>query len=100
MARSVLAVTLNAAVDKTLSVSGFTVGRSYRADSVLAVPGGKGINVARVLVALGGSVRILGFAGGPTGEAIRQGLDAEGLSHTLTSIDDNSRTCWAVTDPV
>jgi tagatose 6-phosphate kinase len=66
----------------------------------VAVPGGKGINVARVLRELGGNVRIMGFAGGATGDVIRRGLDAEGLSQSLTAIDDDSRTCWAVTDPL
>ncbi len=100
MARTVLAVTLNAAVDKTLTVSGFTLGRSHTAEALLALPGGKGINVARVLTALDVRVRVLGFGGGASGEAIRRGLDAEGIPHTLTLIDDDSRTCWAIIDPL
>lgn len=101
MVRTVLAVTLNAAVDKTLMVTNFTVGQSFTAEGLQAVPGGKGINVARVLTSLGvHHVRVLGFAGGPTGEAIRGGLTAEGLSFSLTTIDADSRTCWAVVDPL
>ncbi len=100
MTRAVLAVALNTAIDKTVTVTDFTVGQSYTAETLRAVPGGKGINVARVLTSLGCRVRVLGFAGGPMGEAIRRGLEAEDLSFSLTNINEDSRTCWAVIDPV
>ena len=45
----ILTVTVNAAVDKTLTVANLQLGRRHRAQQGLVMPGGKGINVARAL---------------------------------------------------
>ncbi|MDF9813897.1 hypothetical protein M2266_003128 [Streptomyces sp. SPB162] len=48
-------------------------------------PGGKGLNVARVLAALGHDTVVTGFAGGRTGEVLRERLAALGtVGDTLT----------------
>ena len=49
----IVTVTLNAAIDRTLTVPNFQRGQRHRASSGLALAGGKGINVARALKALG-----------------------------------------------
>ena len=45
----IVTVTLNAAVDRTLTVPNFQRGQRHRASSGLELAGGKGINVARAL---------------------------------------------------
>jgi len=60
----ILTVTVNAAVDKTLTVANFQLGHRHRAQQGLIVPGGKGINVARTLKRLGDPVIATGLAGG------------------------------------
>ena len=60
----ILTVTLNAAIDRTLAVPNFHVGRRHRAVEQTAVAGGKGVNVARALKALGRPVLATGTAGG------------------------------------
>ena len=47
----IITVTLNAAIDKTLSVPNFRLGRRHRTVEQTTMPGGKGVNVARVLKA-------------------------------------------------
>jgi hypothetical protein len=45
----IVTVTLNAAVDRTLTVPNFQFGHRHRASASLTSAGGKGINVARAL---------------------------------------------------
>jgi 1-phosphofructokinase/tagatose 6-phosphate kinase len=49
----IITVTLNAAIDKTLAVPNFRLGRRHRASEHRTVAGGKGVNVARALKTLG-----------------------------------------------
>ena len=62
----ILTVTLNAAIDRTVAVPNFRLGRRHRAVESRTVAGGKGINVARALGLLGQPVIATGFVGGPT----------------------------------
>ncbi|SDC68019.1 tagatose 6-phosphate kinase [Paenibacillus sp. UNCCL117] len=89
----IVTVTLNAAIDKTYYVNHLEKGRVTRADRVLAEPGGKGINVARVIAQLGRPVLATGFAGGSNGEFIRRGLDKQGIRHDFVPVNGESRLC-------
>lgn len=95
----ILTVTVNAAVDKTLTVANLQLGRRHRAQQGLAMPGGKGINVARALRRLGEPVIATGLAGGRAGTQITAGLDAEGIVNDFVQIGAESRTSTAVVDP-
>jgi tagatose 6-phosphate kinase len=95
----ILTVTLNAALDRTLVAPGFATGKSWTVERGLELAGGKGLNVARALKSLGCEALALGFAGGLNGARMRQALSAEGLSHSLTEIVDESRICTAIVDP-
>ena len=68
--RMIVTVTLNTAIDKTLSVPNFRLGRRHRTVEQTTMPGGKGVNVARVLKTLGAPVIATGLAGGATGTRI------------------------------
>ncbi|MEJ7715431.1 MAG: PfkB family carbohydrate kinase [Thermoleophilaceae bacterium] len=59
----IITVTLNAAIDKTLAVPNFRLGRRHRAVEQTSMAGGKGVNVARALKALGQPVIATGIAG-------------------------------------
>ena len=60
----ILCVTLNPALDITHDVPGADWAGVNRPEQVRDRPGGKGLNVARVLRALGADVLVLGLAGG------------------------------------
>src|SRR5205807_6533921 len=49
----IITVTLNAAIDRTLSVPNFRRGRRHRTVEQRTMAGGKGVNVARTLKTLG-----------------------------------------------
>ncbi|MEW6581396.1 MAG: 1-phosphofructokinase family hexose kinase [Actinomycetota bacterium] len=95
----ILTVTLNAALDRTLSVPNLQVGHRHRASSSLALPGGHGVNVARALKRLGEPVIATGLAGGRTGTVIVEELTREGILNDFVRIDEESRTSTAVADP-
>jgi tagatose 6-phosphate kinase len=75
----ILTVTLNAALDVTYRVPALVPGATHRASPAGVRAGGKGVNVARVLHALGHDPVVTGFAGGDTGRAIRADLAAAGI---------------------
>jgi tagatose 6-phosphate kinase len=67
----ILTVTLNTALDITYRVRGLRPHSSHRVTEVIERPGGKGLNVGRVLAALGHEVTVTGFSGGATGRTVR-----------------------------
>ena len=95
----IITVTLNAAIDKTLAVPNFRIGRRHRSTEQRTMAGGKGVNVARALKTLGQPVIATGLAGGPTGTRIIEQLTEEAILSDFVRIRDESRTSTAVIDP-
>jgi 1-phosphofructokinase family hexose kinase len=95
----IVTVTLNAAVDRTLTVPNFQLGHRHRASASLTSAGGKGINVARALKRLDTPVIASGLAGGRTGDRIVEELAVEAILNDFVRIGDESRTSTAVVDP-
>jgi 1-phosphofructokinase/tagatose 6-phosphate kinase len=95
----IVTVTLNAAIDRTLTVPNFQRGQRHRASAGVTLAGGKGINVARALKALGVPVVATGLVGGTTGTRIVEDLTAEAILNDFVRIDGESRTSTAVVDP-
>ncbi|WP_405144621.1 1-phosphofructokinase family hexose kinase [Sphaerisporangium sp. NBC_01403] len=94
----IVTVTLNAALDVTYAVDGVDWDGVNRVHAVHRRAGGKGVNVARVLAALGCEIVVAGFAGGVTGTAIETDLATAGLPASLTPIPTESRTTLAISD--
>ncbi len=95
----IITVTLNAAIDKTLEVPNFRLGRRHRSVEQTTMAGGKGVNVARALKRLGQPVIATGFAGGATGTRIVEALTDEAILNDFVRIREESRTNTAVIDP-
>ncbi|MFI7450557.1 1-phosphofructokinase family hexose kinase [Nonomuraea sp. NPDC049714] len=94
----ILTVTLNAALDVTYEVPRVDWDGVNRVATVHRRAGGKGVNVARVLAALGQEVLVTGLAGGPTGLAVEADLRAAGLPSAMVPIAADSRTTLVVSD--
>jgi tagatose 6-phosphate kinase len=94
----ILTVTLNASIDTTLTVPVLEPGAAYTAQDVVRQPGGKGLNVARVLHRLGAPVRATGLAGDPVASAIMAGLHQEGIPCRFLPIGAPSRACHAIVE--
>jgi 1-phosphofructokinase family hexose kinase len=95
----IITVTLNAALDKTLEVPSFTPGRRHRTVDQTTMAGGKGVNVARAIKALGQPVIATGLVGGATGNRIIDSLGTEAILNGFVRIREESRTNTAVLDP-
>ncbi len=95
----IVTVTLNAAVDRTLTVPNLQLGHRHRASAEHDLAGGKGINVARALKRLDTPVIATGLAGGRTGDRIIEELAAEAILNDFVRISDESRTSSAFVDP-
>ncbi len=95
----IITVTLNAAIDKSLSVPSLRLGRRHRTVERRSSAGGKGINIARILKTLNQPVIATGLAGGPTGEQIIEALTAESILNDFVRIREESRTNTALVDP-
>jgi 1-phosphofructokinase family hexose kinase len=95
----ILTVTLNTAIDKTLAVPNFRLGRRHRTVDQTTMPGGKGVNVARVLKTLGAPVIATGLAGGATGTRLVDQLTQFSVLSDFVRIREESRTNTAVIDP-
>jgi tagatose 6-phosphate kinase len=87
----IVTVTLDTALDVTYEVDA-PIPRPARGVASSRVArtqeraGGKGVNVSRVLAALGYETLITGLAGGPTGQRVRADLHAAGLCEQLHPI--------------
>ncbi|MFG2672746.1 1-phosphofructokinase family hexose kinase [Streptomyces sp. NPDC048445] len=99
----ILTVTLNTALDLTYGVPALVPHASHRVTDLSERPGGKGINVARVLTALGHDTVVTGFAGGATGSVLRQLLadlpaGRASLTDALVPVAGDTRRTLAVVD--
>ncbi|WP_028811132.1 1-phosphofructokinase family hexose kinase [Streptomyces flavidovirens] len=94
----ILTVTLNTALDITYRVPALTPHASHRVTDVAERPGGKGLNVARVLAALGHDTVVTGFAGGPSGAVLRDLLAPLAPVDALVPVSGNTRRTIAVVD--
>lgn len=93
-------VTLNPAIDKTLSIEHFEVNKVNRVKTIHESLGGKGINVARVLNTLGSISTAIGFIGEKNLNRILSFNTQEALSTNFVSVDADTRTNTKIIDPV
>lgn len=84
-------VTLNPSIDYIVQLDSLELGSLNRMDSDLKLPGGKGINVSRVLQRIGQPTTTLGFLGGFTGQFIESWLEEEGVQTNFVHVQDDTR---------
>lgn len=84
-------VTLNPSIDYIVEVDHFQISHLNRIDRESKFPGGKGINVSRVLNTMDVPSKAFGFLGGFTGMFIQDTLEAEGIQTDFVKVQDDSR---------
>jgi 1-phosphofructokinase family hexose kinase len=94
----ILSLTFNPAVDKTLFVSRLALGRVNRVGHSQIDPGGKGINVSRVVHRLDRPTIAFGFLAGNLGTIIARALDEEGVAHRFAWVGGETRLDVIVVD--
>ncbi len=96
----IVTVTLTPALDKTVTLPGFAVGKVNRIETLRLDAGGKGINVSKVLRSLGTDSLATGILGGSTGRYIQNSLENEGIACDFVFTEADTRTNLKVIDPV
>jgi tagatose 6-phosphate kinase len=94
----ILCLCASPALDLTYRVDRLSVAGTNRVREVIQRPGGKAINVARVLHLLGEDVRLLTTAGGDTGVELVNGLRSCGIPHEVVASAAPTRRTVAVVD--
>ncbi|MBP0723630.1 1-phosphofructokinase [Bacillus sp. RG28] len=89
-------VTLNPAIDTRYCLPAIQLNEVNRVSSIDRTPGGKGLNVSRVLSQLGIEVTCTGFLGGKNGEWIAEQLLNWNLINCWVPIKDETRVCIAI----
>ncbi|KAF6581263.1 1-phosphofructokinase [Paenibacillus sp. EKM212P] len=84
-------VTLNPSIDYIVEVDDLKLGDLNRMKRDLKLPGGKGINVSRVLNQLEADSTAIGFLGGFTGRFIDDTLREESIKTDFVMIEDDTR---------
>jgi 1-phosphofructokinase len=93
-------VTLNPALDKTVEIPNLTINSVNRITTLRIDPGGKGINVSKVIDKLGGRSIATGILGGDTGRAIQSSIEKLGIKSDFKFVEGETRTNLKVIDPV
>lgn len=93
-------LTLNPALDKTVVIRRFQIDVVNRIDSLRLDPGGKGINVSKVIQKMGGTSRATALLGGSTGQLILKMLQQQGIDVDCVEFDGQTRTNLKIIDPV
>ncbi len=88
----ILTTTLNPCIDRTLYVERLRPRKLERTNRVELVAGGKGMNAARVLKALGAPVKAFALLGGETGKLYERLVKDEGIPLMTAWIDVPTRT--------
>ena len=84
-------VTLNPSVDFIVEVEQFELGGLNRMKKEAKFPGGKGINVSRILTRIGSDTTALGFSGGFPGKFILHALRKENVLEDFIHVEEDSR---------
>lgn len=87
----ILTVTLNPAVDKTYTTGELMPGHVNRVESMENIPGGKGINVSKILRQYARTVTATGFLGGYTGKWIEERVREMGVECAFAKTQGDTR---------
>ena len=91
-------VTLNPAVDKTIEIDDFNIGKVNRILTIRLDAGGKGINVSKVIQRLQGKSIAVGILGGSSGSFIKNYIDSIGIENDFIMTEGETRTNIKIVD--
>ena len=91
-------VTLNPALDKTVEIPGMALDTVNRITEMRTDPGGKGINVSKVIAKLGGESCAVGILGGGSGKMLEKLLENENFTTRFRFVEGQTRTNLKIID--
>lgn len=89
-------VTLNPSLDEWMELPTLQSGRLNRATGFVRYPGGKGINVSRVVHELGGPTVAFALAGGKDGMMLRELMNSLQIPHEFETVDGPTRNNYKI----
>ena len=92
----ILTVTMNPSVDISYPLEKFNLDTVNRVPKAIKTPGGKGLNVTRVLKQLDDKVIATGLIGGGLGIDIQKKLTEKEIEHKFFEISGETRNCIAI----
>lgn len=95
----VVTVTLNPAIDRTVTIPNFTAGEVNRVEAVRSNPGGKGVNVAAALADYGHRVAVTGFLGRENTASFEALFTGKKIADHFVRIAGQTRVGIKITDP-
>lgn len=97
---AVVTVTLNPAIDRTVTISNFTAGAVNRVETSRSNAGGKGVNVAAMLAESGVRVAVTGFLGRENASPFEELFSRRGIADYFVRIAGQTRTGIKIVDPM
>ncbi len=91
-------LTLNPSIDQHILIKKLVKDDKIKAESIRRDPGGKGINVSRVIKELGGDTKAFGLIGGYAGHMLKSLLDHEKIEYQFCEISCETRINFILTD--
>ncbi len=91
-------VSLNPAIDKTVTIHNFRIGEVNRISSLRIDAGGKGINVSKVINSLGGESCAFGVLGYNGDSIIRKALDQANIGYVFIPMNGDVRINLKIID--
>ena len=92
----ILTITLNPSLDRSYFIKGFAKGKVYRAKDVQYTPGGKGLNMVKVIRSFNEPVMATGFLGGRNGRHVEEMLDNMSIYHNFIPINGETRSSLTI----
>jgi 1-phosphofructokinase len=96
----VVTVTLNPAIDRTVTIPNFSAGAVNRVEQERSAPGGKGVNVASALADCGHHVAVTGFLGCENSALFEALFERKKIEDHFVRIAGRTRVGIKITDPV
>lgn len=84
-------ITVNPSIDYVLQLKNLNTGEVNRTQNDVKLPGGKGINVSRIMKELNIDSTALGFIGGATGSMFEELLSQHNLKTSFTRVKEDTR---------
>lgn len=98
MPTNIVTVTLNPAIDQTISIPNFQAGEVNRVTWEQSDPGGKGVNVASFLTDFGFTITVTGFLGKENATLFQSFFDRKGIRDQFVLIAGRTRTNVKIID--
>lgn len=88
----ILSIDLDPSINRRYFIHNFGVGKSYTAYDIQYIPGGSGLDIAKIIKSFSEPIMATGFLGGRNGEYVLEILNKLNIKNNFISIEEETRT--------